>query len=55
MDQNIIDEYFEGIFQEELESADAIGKELAGEETPFDNKYRAREILKKVLSHEILA
>jgi tetratricopeptide (TPR) repeat protein len=55
MDQSIIDEYFEGIFQEELESADAIGKELAGEETPFDNKYRAREILKKVLSHEILA
>ena len=44
MDQNIIDEYFEGIFQEQLEAADLLGKEPAPEEQPFEMKYKAREI-----------
>jgi hypothetical protein len=44
MDQIIIDIYFEGIFQEQLEAADLVGKEAAPEEQPFQMKYKAREI-----------
>ena len=54
MNQENIVKYFEGIFQEQLEEALVLEKKPSDEETPYENKYQAREIYKSILNHEIL-
>lgn len=54
MEQNLIDEYFEGTFQDQIEEAMVLSDIASPEECPFENKYKAREIQKKVLEHDLM-
>lgn len=54
MDPEIIEDLFEGSFQTSLEEAARLMVLPADEEAPYENKYKAREIYKQILDHDII-